>query len=66
MVTYSEKFNSISCDIQIELGMSVTPERIPVLAKFEDGNTSDKTWNLTFIKKMRETLNNHDSSNLPY
>lgn len=36
---------------QIVLGISVTPERIPVLAKVEDGNTSDKAWNLTFIKK---------------
>ncbi|MEK5037085.1 IS1634 family transposase [Sporosarcina sp. FSL K6-3457] len=51
---------------QIVLGISVTPERIPVLAKVEDGNTSDKAWNLTFIKKMRETLNDHDWSNLLY
>jgi transposase len=51
---------------QIVLGMSVTPERIPILAKVEDGNTSDKTWNLAFIKKMRETLDDYDWSNLLY
>lgn len=45
---------------QIVLGMSVTPGRIPILAKVENGNISDKTWNLAFIKKMRTTLDDYD------
>lgn len=51
---------------QIVLGMCVTPERIPVLAKVENGNTSDKTWNLEFIKRMREILSDEDWSRLIY
>nr|WP_240035334.1 IS1634 family transposase [Neobacillus notoginsengisoli] len=51
---------------QIVLGMAVTPERIPVLAKMEDGNTSDVKWNMEFIKKLREVLGDEDWSNLLY
>ncbi|MCP3775987.1 IS1634 family transposase [Paenibacillus sp. MZ04-78.2] len=38
---------------QIMLGLAVSPERIPILANVENGNTSDKTWNFTFIRKLR-------------
>ncbi|MFJ5623336.1 hypothetical protein ACIQD3_11470 [Peribacillus loiseleuriae] len=46
--------------------MSVTSERIPVLAKVENGNISDETWNLEFIKKMREVLSDEGWSQLIY
>jgi len=36
------------------MGMSVIPERIPVLANVEIENTSDKKWNMEFIKKLRD------------
>lgn len=51
---------------QIVMGMSVTPERIPVLANVEDGNTSDKKWNMEFIKKLREILSDNEWENLLY
>ncbi|MGG5252409.1 IS1634 family transposase [Neobacillus sp. SM06] len=51
---------------QIMLGMSVTPERIPLLARMENGNTSDVKWNMEFIKKLREVLTKEDWSNLLY
>ncbi|MCB7068645.1 hypothetical protein LIZ76_01470, partial [Caldibacillus sp. 210928-DFI.2.22] len=41
---------------QIVLGMGVTPERIPILAKVENGNISDKSWDVAFIQKMRKIL----------
>jgi transposase len=41
---------------QIVLEMGVTPERIPILAKVENGNISDKSWNVAFIQKMRKIL----------
>lgn len=41
---------------QILMGLGVTPERIPLLATVENGNESDKTWNMTFIKKMRQLM----------
>ncbi|WP_164821503.1 IS1634 family transposase [Paenibacillus koleovorans] len=44
----------------IMLGLAVSPERIPVLASVENGNTSDKTWNYTFIRKLRQTLSQED------
>ena len=51
---------------QIVLGMGVTPERIPILAKMEDGNTSDVKWNMDFIQKLRDSLREEDWSNLLY
>lgn len=51
---------------QIMLGMAVTPERIPLLTKIEDGNTSDVKWNMEFIKKLREALTEEDWSNILY
>jgi transposase len=51
---------------QIVLGMGVTPERLPILAKVENGNTSDKKWNMSFIKMMREVLQDEDWPNLFY
>ena len=51
---------------QILLGLGVTPQRIPVLANVEDGNTSDKTWNHTFIRKLRQTLSQEDWENVLY
>ena len=51
---------------QILLGMRVTPERIPILANVENGNLDDKTWNFTFIQKMREALSLEMWENLTY
>ncbi|MEI3611403.1 IS1634 family transposase [Pseudogracilibacillus sp. SO30301A] len=51
---------------QTVLGMSVTSERIPVLATIENGNTDDKTWNFTFIQKLREMLSKEECDQLPY
>lgn len=51
---------------QIVLGMSVTPERIPVLAIVENGNNNDKTWNLAFIQKLRAMLSKEEWDQLLY
>ncbi|MCL6441909.1 MAG: IS1634 family transposase [Alicyclobacillus sp.] len=51
---------------QILLGLGVTPERIPILANMENGDTSDKTWNFTFIRKLRQTLSQEDWENIIY
>lgn len=51
---------------QIMMGLSVTPQRIPVLATVENGNTSDQKWNLDFIYKLRKTLSNEAWSDLLY
>src|SRR5206468_5727148 len=51
---------------QIMLRLAVTSDRIPVLANVENGNTSDKTWNFTFIRKLRQTLSQEDWQNLLY
>ncbi|SCW59942.1 protein of unknown function, partial [Paenibacillus tianmuensis] len=51
---------------QIMLGLAVSPERIPILANVENGNTSDKTWNFTFIRKLRQTLGQEDWQQLLY
>jgi len=51
---------------QIVLGLGVTPERLPILANIENGNTSDKTWNFTFIRKLRQTLSQADWEQLLY
>lgn len=48
---------------QIMLGLAVTSERIPVLANVENGNTSVKTWNFTFIGKLRRMLNKRPGTN---
>jgi len=51
---------------QIMLELAVTPERIPVLANVENGHTSDKTWNFTFIRKLRQTLSQEQWQELLY
>jgi|GEM_PF-5388232 len=51
---------------QIMLGLAVIPERIPILANAENGNTLDKTWNFTFIRKHRQFLSQEDWSSLIY
>ncbi|OPG16763.1 hypothetical protein B2M26_05240 [Ferroacidibacillus organovorans] len=51
---------------QIVLGLGVTPERLPILATIENGNTSDKTWNVTFIRKLRQTLSQEDWEQILY
>lgn len=51
---------------QIVLGMGVTPERIPILARMENGNTSDVKWNMDFVHKLREALQEDDWQNLLY
>nr|WP_295972734.1 IS1634 family transposase [uncultured Bacillus sp.] len=51
---------------QMVLGMSVTPERIPVLVNIENGNTDDKSWNSTFIQKLREVLSKEEWDQLIY
>lgn len=51
---------------QIVLGMSVTPERIPILSTMENGNTNDKSWNVTFIQKLREILSKEEWDQLIY
>ena len=51
---------------QIVLGMGVTPDRIPIMAKVEDGNTDDKGWNLSFIKNLREILSEDDWNKIVY
>ncbi|MCD9026194.1 hypothetical protein [Cohnella silvisoli] len=38
---------------QIVIGLGVTPERIPLIGKAENGNQDDKTWNHEFIQKLR-------------
>lgn len=51
---------------QIMMGLSVTQERIPVLATMENGNTSDQKWNLAFIDKLRKTLSDEAWRDLLY
>ncbi len=51
---------------QIVLCLGVTPERLPILANIENGNTSDKTWNFTFIRKLRQTLSQDDWEQILY
>lgn len=48
------------------LGLGVTQGRIPVLATVEDGNTSDKAWNHTFIHKLRRALGQEDWETMVY
>ncbi len=51
---------------QIVLGMGVTPQGIPIVAKVENGNTSDVKWNMEFVQKLCETLSEENWSNLLY
>ncbi|MFA1820110.1 IS1634 family transposase [Virgibacillus oceani] len=51
---------------QIVLGMSVTPERIPILSTVENGNKDDKTWNVEFIKKLRGIMSEEEWGQLIY
>lgn len=41
---------------QFLYGLSVTPDKVPVCADVNSGNTSDKTWNYDFIEKLAETF----------
>jgi len=51
---------------QIVIGLGVTPQRLPIIGKIEDGNTDDKTWNTTFINKLREVLAEEEWNQLTY
>lgn len=51
---------------QIVMGMGVIPQRIPLLATIENGNESDKTWNMSFIKKMRHLLSTEEWVRMMY
>ena len=51
---------------QIVIGLGVTPERLPVIAKVEDGNLDDKTWNHTFIRRARAVLTQEEWDGLTY
>ena len=51
---------------QIVIGLGVTPERLPVAAKVEDGNLDDKSWNHAFIKRLRTLLSDEEWSQLTY
>src|SRR5699024_4018147 len=51
---------------QIVLGLGTTPQRIPVHATVESGNTSDKIWNMAFIKKLRQHLSAEEWVTLLY
>lgn len=51
---------------QIVIGLGVTPQRLPIIGKIEDGNTDDKTWNTAFITKLREVLAEEEWNGLTY
>jgi transposase len=51
---------------QIVIGLGVTPQRLPVIAKVENGNLDDKTWNHTFIKRARSVLTQEEWDGLTY
>ena len=51
---------------QIVIGLGVTPERLPVIAKVEDGNLDDKTWNHAFIQRARAVLTKEEWDGLTY
>ncbi|WP_461671101.1 IS1634 family transposase, partial [Mycobacterium tuberculosis] len=51
---------------QIVIGLGVTPERLPVIAKVEDGNLDDKTWNHAFIRRARAVLTQEEWDGLTY
>ena len=51
---------------QIVLGLGVTPQRIPIAAKVENGNLDDKTWNHAFIIRLRTLLSDEEWDGLTY
>jgi transposase len=51
---------------QIVIGMGVTPQRLPLISKVENGNLNDKTWNHQFINRLRSILSDQQWSNLTY
>jgi transposase len=51
---------------QVVIGLGVTPQRIPIAAKVEDGNTDDKTWNHAFITRLRSLLSDEEWTRLTY
>lgn len=51
---------------QVVIGMGVTPQRMPIAAKVENGNLDDKTWNHAFITRLRSLLTNEEWSKLTY
>jgi transposase len=51
---------------QIVMGLGVTPERLPVFARVEDGNKNDKTWNFEFITRMRTMMSEEQWADLTY
>ena len=51
---------------QIVIGLGVTPQRLPIIAKVEDGNLDDKTWNHAFIKQARAALTQEEWDGLTY
>lgn len=51
---------------QIVIGLGVTPQRLPVIAKVENGNLDDKTWNHTFIRRARAVLTQEEWDGLTY
>lgn len=46
--------------------MGVIPQRLPIIAKAEDGNLDDKTWNYQLINRLRSILSEEEWSNLTY
>lgn len=51
---------------QVVIGLGVTPQRLPIAAKVEDGNLDDKTWNHAFITRLRSRLSDEEWSQLTY
>ncbi|APM37706.1 IS1634 family transposase [Clostridium kluyveri] len=51
---------------QIMFGIACTNDRTIVTEEVLDGNTSDKTWNTDFIKKIRTTADRLDVNNMIY
>jgi transposase len=65
-ITYGYSKDHLPDLKRIVLGLGVTQGRIPILATVEDGNTSDKTWNHTFIHKLRRALSQEDWETIVY
>ncbi|WP_415841316.1 IS1634 family transposase, partial [Paenibacillus alkaliterrae] len=51
---------------QIVIGLGVTPQRLPIIGKVEDGNLDDKTWKNAFITRLRSVLSDEEWSGLTY
>lgn len=51
---------------QIVIGLGVTPQRLPIIGKVEDGNLDDKTWNNAFITRLRSVLSDEEWGGLTY